>query len=167
MICNYGLQVFIPISLQVNRVIYLTQVITDGALVPTYPLKNLAFLLSTKGTAVNCYKLHCAGLSVTVCVCQFVWTLWVIFSNSALFQREEKPLYNMNVSIRCSSIEILDRSSDYANISPHWWQMFRNDKRGGFLHLWRIFRGLKIFMKTTNCTNSTLFNMYDDHVKKN
>lgn len=71
MISNYGLQVFIPISLQVNRVIYLTQVITDGALVPTYPLKNLAFLLSTKDMAVNCYKLHSAGLCVTVSVSLF------------------------------------------------------------------------------------------------
>lgn len=44
MIHNYGVQVFITISLQVNRVFCLPLVIADGALVPTYPLKILAIL---------------------------------------------------------------------------------------------------------------------------
>lgn len=46
MIHNYGVQVFIAISLQVNRVFCLPLVIADGAAVPAYPLNS--FLLSSK-----------------------------------------------------------------------------------------------------------------------
>lgn len=46
MIHNNGVQVFIAISLQVNRVFCLPLVIADGAAVPAYPLNS--FLPSSK-----------------------------------------------------------------------------------------------------------------------
>lgn len=48
MIRNYGVQVFITISLQVNRVLCLSAVIADSALALTYALKIFSFPLKHK-----------------------------------------------------------------------------------------------------------------------